>query len=173
MLMYLRRAAESDLALMMAWRSDKEINCGFYQQSRRESTWLEWGGHYRWWSTRPSDWDTYVVMVIDDAISECSPRPVGVVTIGQKSHWEPEIGIYIGEKSLWGKGVGKSALQLIVDLLRDQGYEYAKSTILDSNERSQRLFASVGFEKTGESRRGESRWQLRIKQRTATTITTR
>lgn len=85
-----------------------------------------------------------------------------MVTIGQMEHWSPEIGYYIGEVSLWGKGIGKEAVKLALDYLHQNGKEYCHTTILDNNERSIRLVKSLGFEYLGPAREGESWYQKKL-----------
>ena len=89
-------------------------------------------------------------------------REVGIVTIGQLDHWSPEIGYYIGEVSLWGKGFGKEAVSLALDWLKEHGKEYCHTTIMDDNERSIQLIKSLRFEYLGKAREGESWYQRRL-----------
>lgn len=142
-MIYLRGASDADLELMMAWRSNPQIYHGFYQQSAP----LEWGEHIDWWHSRNRDWRTFIIMY--------EHRPVGVVTIGQLDHWSPEVGYYLGEISLWGRGIGREAVSLALDWLRDKGYNYTHTTVLESNERSLNLLKNLGFLVLGKAREGE------------------
>ncbi len=83
-------------------------------------------------------------------------RDIGVVNIGQLDHWSPEIGVYLGEVTLWGKGYGKLSIELALEWLSNHGYKHCHTTILDSNERSIRLFESLGFKRLGDARQNES-----------------
>ena len=69
---------------------------------------------------------------------------------------EPEIGIAIGEVTLHGRGVGKQALSLALQWLKENGYIQTHVTILDNNEASVRLFTSLGYYRVGAAREGES-----------------
>lgn len=152
----LREAQYSDLSLMMAWRSHPLVYKGFYTQQRP----LEWFEHCRWFDARNQDWRTFIVF------EECG-RPVGVVTIGQLDHWSPEIGYYIGEISLWGKGVGTRAVELGIEWVRGYAKDHTHAThihttIKDDNIASQKIMKKLGFKKGMEARKGEHYWQRRL-----------
>lgn len=149
----LRRATESDLPLIMAWRSNPLIYQGFYTQNAP----LTWQEHIGWWNSR-NDWREFIILLVEDT----DIRPVGVVTIGQLSHWSSEIGYFIGEITLWGKGYGKEAVTLACEWLKKQGKEYAHTTILDDNKRSIRLIGSLGFQYLGKAREGEAWYQKKL-----------
>ncbi len=146
----LRLLQREEYPLTMAWRSNPDIYKGFYQQERP----LTWEEHLEWHNSRNRDWRNFVIMYED--------RPVGIVTISQLDHWEPEIGFYIGETSLWGKGVGKEAVRLGLDYIKEQGKVCCHTTVLDNNERSMRLMKSLGFEVTGKAREGETWVRVRL-----------
>ena len=151
----LRDISDSDLPLIMAWRSNPLIYQGFYTQKSP----LVWHEHLSWWKSRPSSWKQFIITLIQDT----HVRDIGVVSIGQMEYWEAEIGIYIGEVTLWGKGYGKQAVKLALDYLREHGFKYTRTTILDNNERSQRLFQSLGYKRIGEARIGESLYRKELK----------
>ncbi len=148
----LRPAHEGDWPLILAWRSSPLVYQGFYRQTEP----LTWEEHVAWFRNRPSSWRTFIVLYGETV------RPVGTVTIGQLEHWSPEIGYHMGEVSLWGKGIGKEAVQLAMDYVRGYGREYCHTTILDSNKRSIRLIKALGFEYLGVARKGESWWQKKL-----------
>lgn len=146
----LREATEYDLPLMMAWRSNPLIYQGFYQQKEP----LKWEEHITWFVLRNQDWRTFVV--------EYNGRPVGVVTIGQLDHWCPEVGYYIGEISLWNKGIGTEAVSLALDWIKQYGRDYVHTTILDKNKASIKLIEKLGFKYLGKARKGESWYQKKL-----------
>ena len=131
------------LTLMMAWRSNPLVYEGFYSQTKP----LTWDEHIQFWNSRPSSWGAFIIFYED--------RPVGVVTIGQLEHWSPEIGYYIGEVSLWGKGFGREAVRLGLQFIKEYGKMYCHTTVKKDNERSIRLLKSLGFEYMAEAREGE------------------
>ena len=149
----LREATKEDLELLFNWRNQPEVWQGFYTQSK-ENRALTWTEHWAWWLSRNKDWRTFII--------EYEGKPVGVVTIGQLDYWEPETGIYIGEVSLWGKGIAKRALELAIDYIKNYGRKYTRTSILDKNERSKKLYESLGFKRIGEARPGESLYRKQI-----------
>ena len=140
---YLRPLTEADYPLTMAWRSNPLVYQGFYSQYES----LKWEEHILWIRSRNSGWRNFVVMYND--------RPVGVVTICQLDHWSPEIGYYIGEVSLWGRGIGKEAVRQGLQYIKNFGRDYCHTTVLNENTRSLKLLKSLGFKKMGEARKGE------------------
>lgn len=151
----LRAMTEQDLPLTLAWRSIPQVYAGLYTQSK-ENRHLNWQEHLKWFLTRYT-WKMFII--------EYSGRPVGWLNIGQLDHWRPEIGIGIGEVGLWGKGVGKAALNLALDWLWSDGYRYTHTTIMDNNQASIKLFESVGYKKIGSARLGESWYYLPLEDR--------
>lgn len=147
---YLRPITEEDYPITMAWRSNPLVYEGFYQQDKP----LEWKEHINWYRTRNKDWRCFIVMYKD--------RPVGIVILQQLDHWEPEIGFYIGEVSLWGKGIGKAAVQMGLNHLRKNGYRYCHTTILEGNVRSIGLLKALGFEGVRKAREGEIWMTLKL-----------
>jgi len=146
----LRTATEADFPLIMAWRSNPLVYQGFYQQE----TPLIWQEHRDWLRSRNQDWRTFIIEYYD--------RPVGVVTMGQLDHWSPEVGYYVGEVSLWGKGIGREAVLQALKWVKDYGRDYVHTTVLRSNERSIRLLKSLGFNYLGEARDGELWMQTKL-----------
>lgn len=153
--MYLKEASVSDYPLIMAWRSNPKIYQGFYSQKSP----LVWEGHLKWFLSRNQDWRTFLIIYED--------RPIGVVNIGQLDHWSPEIGYFIGEVSLWGRGLGTMAVKLGIEWLQN----YAKShlhitcihtTIKDDNIASIKLIKRLGFGRGMGARKGEHYWQREL-----------
>lgn len=146
-MIFLRKATDSDLPIIMAWRSNPLLFSGFYTQT----TPLSWEEHLKWWQSRNKDWRHFIIVLVEDMIM----RDVGVVTVGQLDHWSPEIGYFVGEVSLWGKGVGKKAVSLALDWLKEKGYKYAHTTAPTSNIRSIKLLEGLGFKYLGKAREKE------------------
>ena len=149
----LRLATEQDLELMMAWRSSPFVYEGFYTQKAP----LTWEEHWKWFHNRGNWWKIFIIQY-DDKVTRV--RDVGVVTVGQLEHWSPEPGYYLGEVSLWGKGIGREAVLLALQYIKNYGREYARTTILDTNSRSIKLAKSLGFKYSGVARVGESWYQV-------------
>ena len=85
------------------------------------------------------------------------PAHVGNVKFSaiRNDHKTAEVGLLIGEKSLWGQGLGRRALQ-DAQLIARRFLKLRKLTagILSTNEASQRTFSHVGFKTIG-VRRGQ------------------
>lgn len=149
-MIYLRKAQETDLPLILAWRSSPFVYQGFYLQKEP----LMWCEHIAWFGSRNRDWRTFII--------EYQDRGIGIVAIGQLDHWSPEIGYYIGEVSLWGQGLGKQAVRAGLSWLKEYGKEYCHATVLKDNNRSLGLLKSLGFKKVAEARRGEIWLQISL-----------
>jgi len=146
----LRDATDDDMELVLKWRNIPEVYRGFYQQSR-ENRVLTYEEHYKWWHSR-YNWQTFIIMF--------EGKDAGCINIGQLDNWNPEVSIFIGEVTLWGKGIGKQALSLALDWLKSKGYEKVHTTILKNNARAIWLFESLGFQWVGEARKTEWAYEL-------------
>jgi len=152
----LRESHDADAALVLAWRTIPQVYAGLYTQSRTNHV-PNWEEHWRWWKSRPY-WNIFIIQVNDGS----STRDVGYLNIAQLEHWRPELGIAIGETTLWGQGVAKQALLLGIKWLKEHSYKRVHTSILDNNERALRLFKSVGFRVMGEAREDETEVELWI-----------
>ena len=143
-----------DYPLIMAWRSNPLVYQHYYQQDAP----LVWGEHLEWWESRNEDWMAWMVLYGTDG----SWRPVGVLSIGQLDSWQPDIGIFVGEVTLWGTGVGKDILSFGTQYLMAHKYHSARATIKPDNIGSIKIFEYFMFERVCESRNGEdlyiARW---------------
>ena len=95
----LRPARTADLPLLLAWRSNPRI----YEHFRGQEGPLVWESHVRWWESRRDrkDW----IIVVEDTLGG---RPVGSIYATDLDQEAPELGLYIGEVSAWGKGIAFS-----------------------------------------------------------------
>lgn len=135
-----RPATEGDLELMLAWRSNPEIYRNLYSQDQP----LEWGDHIEWWESRVNQRD-WIIMIHD----RDRWRSIGVVNLTDLDTDLPELGVWIGEVSLWGNGLATEAIEFAIDWLREQDYTEARARILDQNEASKRVFEKNGFYHSG------------------------
>lgn len=148
-----RPATVDDLELMLAWRSQPQLYENFYEQDEP----IEWEGHSKWWDSRENRRDWIITVREEDRW-----RDVGNVNVSSLDTEMPEIGVYIGEVTLWGEGVATEAVHFGVNWLREESYPAVRARILDSNEPSQRVFEKVGFHRTGEARENESEYQMEL-----------
>ena len=99
-----------------------------------------WESHVRWWESRRDrkDW----IIVVEDTLGG---RPVGSIYATDLDQEAPEIGLYIGEVSAWGKGIASQALHLAVRQLYKMKYRRIRAYIKEGHTSSQRLFTRLGF----------------------------
>jgi RimJ/RimL family protein N-acetyltransferase len=148
--MFLRKATDDDLELIMAWRSNPLVYEGFYSQTAP----LTWEEHIIWWYSRNQDWHQFIILA--------DGHDIGVVTIVQCDNWSPEIGFYIGEVSLWGKGYGSRAVGLAEEWLKEKGYVQTHTTVKEDNKRAISLLKHRGWKRAGNARKGELRFEREL-----------
>ena len=155
----LREATIDDLELLLAWRNQPLVYKGFYTQSKINKP-ISWQEHLTWWH-KTKDWKRWIIQVDELELSD-NLRDVGQVAVRDLYSWAPDMGIFIGETTLWGQGIGKQALKLAMDWLRQNGYKYCRTDILKSNERAIGLFESVGFKRLTEGRKEEWMYKCQL-----------
>jgi len=146
----LREKRLSDAAQDYAWRSDPELarfdaanpfsaSFGDYLSLLREE--LEYANPFR----------------RSLSILDLEGRHIGNVMyynidLGRR---EAELGITIGDRSLWGQGYGSDAMEVFLRHLFERvGLRRVYLKTLDWNERARRCFERVGFVAHGAMRRG-------------------
>lgn len=60
-----------------------------------------------------------------------------------------QLRIAIGERSVWGKGIGKEVMRLFIDQSRALGFKSIWLHVNPDNERAVRLYKKVGFQEVG------------------------
>ena len=145
----LRPLETSDIEAIYAWDSDIEVNmlgAWVRQQSLAAVT--------RLWEKRitepASDMDWFGI--------EYQGKLAGYIQLALIDFVERRavVGIVVGAKDLWGKGIGGGALRLLCDYaftVRNLDRVYAE--VFTFNTRSMRLFAGVGFQREGTLRQHE------------------
>ena len=140
----LRPVSDEDLELLMAWRSHPEIYRYFVQQDGP----LVWDGHFHFWKSRRDRID-FIICVK----GKPRMRKVGSVNVSCLSGI-PEIGVFIGEITLMGKGIGTKSVRMVLDWLRSHDYKKITAQISKDNGPSLRLFSNLGFIKCGRIHNG-------------------
>ena len=82
-------------------------------------------------------------------------RKVGSVNVTDLSSNAPEVGIFIGEITFMGKGIGKKSVSMIIEWLESLNYPKVVAHISKQNIPSQKLFTSLGFVQCGEVHNGQ------------------
>jgi len=144
----LRKAKEADLELMLAWAQVPQY--WQYLPSSRKGERLVWESHYSWWKSREDrvDW----IIIYDD--KQTRPRAVGVVHVANLDTVHPEVGLYIADEDIWGRSIGRGALELVLDKSK-KVYDRLWAVIHPDNKRSIRLFTGLGFKEIGSAREGQ------------------
>lgn len=124
----LRPATWQDIDNLYQWRNDPQI----YRWFREQDGELDWHEHVSWFQNRPES--------RSDLIIEYLGTAVGVVSIAA----DADVGIYIGEQHLWGRGIASEALGQAVEGRSAQLH----AEIHVDNSASVRLFERHGFEET-------------------------
>ena len=92
--------------------------------------------------------ELYFIELADDD----SFRPIGDVTF-----WREDMPIVIGDKSMRGRGIGRSVIAALVERGRSLGYEsLSVEEIYDWNTASSRCFESLGFIAAEKTEKGHS-----------------
>lgn len=120
--------AETDLELVLAWRSNPKI----YRHFRRQDSPLNWESHVSWYESRPTGRYDFII--------EYEGRRVGVVSIDTMA----KISIYLGDFSARGQGVATAALKWLCKRFEDRTPLVAE--VHESNEPSKQLFEGCGFQ---------------------------
>jgi len=141
------------LEYILSLRNNPQVWPGLYTQGFAEPHDITWSEHISWWKSRPSSWREF--LIVKDNLK------VGVLTLGQLEYWEPETGIML-HPDYWGKGYAKQALELAFKYLRASSKKWTRTTILDTNIRSVNLYKSLGFQRIGIARPGESLYRKEL-----------
>lgn len=147
----LRKAEPSDIEALYVLKNDPEIASmltGFsvgYSRADLEA-WIE--------SHRAAkDEALFVIADTDD-------RAIGHVGLYQIDHRvrSAALGILIGDRSAWGKGIGRACTRFAIEYGFDElNLRRIHLEVLATNERALNLYSSVGFVEEGRLR--EARWR--------------
>lgn len=139
----LRPPRDDDAAHFIRWANDPEF--ARYQWGRGPGRFADEAGVRAWWALFPErDGRMFVI--------EHDGRPVGFANYRD---WRPkprssEIGIGIGERALWSKGLGRDALRaLLRHLIDDLGAHRITLSTLAFNDRAIASYKACGFEVEG------------------------
>lgn len=92
--------------------------------------------------------ELYFIEIIDNNIF----KPVGDVTF-----WKDDMPIVIGDKNYRGKGIGKKVIKTLIERAKELEFEKLNvREIYSYNAASQRLFESMGFIKSSNTKNGFS-----------------
>jgi RimJ/RimL family protein N-acetyltransferase len=135
----LRRLAERDLPLTLAWRNDDRSRQWF-----KDSTPLQPEGHREWFRRFSASGGPDLMLVAETL----DGRVVGQLSIYNvdAAAASAEVGRFLSDPDLRGQGYFREALTLMLDLaFGDLGFRSLHLEVIDRNERARRLYESVGF----------------------------
>jgi N-acetyltransferase len=144
----LRPMTHADAPHLVRWANDPDF--AWYQWGRRPGRFADEEAGRKWMDVITER--RGVVFVI-----EHEGRPIGQANYRdlQPKGKSAEVGVGIGEPSLWGKGLGREALGLLVKhLVDDLGVHRVTLSVLAYNDRAISSYRAAGFEVEGIERDG-------------------
>ena len=147
----LRALEKADLELVHKWVNDSEVmRHARYQPEHMqsfESVAKEYEEELK--ERRPKERRTLVVL------EKATGRAIGLTIIRtwDHKHISATVGILLGEKDHWGKGLGTEAMELLLTVVFDHlAYHRADLFTTPENERAVKSFRKVGFREVGRER---------------------
>ena len=140
---YLRPMTHEDTDLIVTWRNSNEVRKKFIYQDlfTRE-------GHESWIKNMVET-GKVIQMIICSLVGD---KPLGSVYIRDidRQHCKAEYGIFIGERSARGRGVGTAAARLMLDYcFREEKLHRIYLRVFASNEQAVRSYEKAGFIREG------------------------
>ncbi|AIY06296.1 hypothetical protein Plano_2331 [Planococcus sp. PAMC 21323] len=142
---FLRPIQKSDLLILNEWKNDEDtykyLGGGFMPTSvDQQEKWMD--------SLIDTTGNNKRFIICD--MEKLAIGMVGIYDI-KDIHRTCEIGIYIGGKSVKGKGYGKEACKLIEKFAKEYlNLRKIKLNVVFDNEAALKLWESLGYEKIGE-----------------------
>lgn len=140
---YLRPIQKDDTDLIVKWRNQNNVRNYFIYQAdfTRE-------GHLYWLHEVVEKGRAAQMMICEKETG----KPVGSVYIRDidHTHHKGEYGIFIGEESARGKGVGTSAAKLMIEYgFKELGLHRIYLRVLSGNDQAVRSYEKAGFVREG------------------------
>jgi len=154
---FFERLDWSDSDLLYAWATDPELTQYMPSMPRP----LSWQDHLEWFMCARNDKDRidYRIMVVQNVIV----RRAGRVHASGLGSGDPEVGIMLAARDLWGKGIAARALLGLIKELHRRKIIRCHALIHPNNERSLALFRRCGFDDSGEKgRKGQLLYRREI-----------
>jgi RimJ/RimL family protein N-acetyltransferase len=133
----LREAERADAQLLLAWLADAEV-----------ARWLlapeYWRGVGEAYPEPPPDEPApHVVYAVDVPGEGCVG--IGIMVEAHGFGPDPELGIVIGRRDLWGRGIGSAAVRLMLAAAAERGWRTVRLATLTENARAIRCYERCGF----------------------------
>jgi RimJ/RimL family protein N-acetyltransferase len=145
----LRPMTHADAPHLVRWANDPDFT--WYQWGRRPGRFPDDAAARKWMDviTVEHHGVVFVIEYEGRAVGQANYRDV------QPKGKSAEVGIGIGEPGLWGRGLGREALGLLVGhLVDDLGLHRVTLSVLAFNDRAIASYKAVGFEVEGIERDG-------------------
>ncbi|KPK21919.1 MAG: hypothetical protein AMJ76_01440 [Dehalococcoidia bacterium SM23_28_1] len=140
----LRPMEEGDLPHFVTWFNDKEVR-RWLPMSETPPPTLEAEGE---WYQKMRDDPSCVIWCIESE----EGRPIGDVGLGliDKTHKRAELGIFIGDKVFWRRGLGTDAIQRVLRYAFDElALRRVQLYVDEDNLRGIRCYEKCGFVREG------------------------
>jgi len=147
---YLRASERSDIPFFVRWFNDSETS-SFLSMRAPLSLPLEENWFERMVEGQGREGYHFVICLLEDE------RPIGTIGLFAIDHLNggAGMGITIGEKALWGKGLGTDALNALLDFtFGELRMERVWLDVYEFNARARRSYEKCGFVLEGTKRRG-------------------
>lgn len=145
----LRPLEVDDIDTLYTWEADYELEMyGGWAPKRGRAAFRQ---RYERRITEPED-DLYTFGI------EVDKQLVGYVQLAliDTSNRHAAVGLIIGVKEVWGRGIGRTALRILLDYaFTVQALERIYAEVYTFNTRSRRLFEGLGFQQEGILRQHE------------------
>ena len=141
----LRPLTEDDWAPLLAWNNDPEV-LDFAEGDDVQSRTLD--EVQRIWRAISVNAHRFLMERDGDPIGECWLQRMNLQQLVARHPGEDvrRIDIAIGAPALWGQGLGREAVALLLDFgFRREGVDVVYACVDAENSRSQRMFESLGF----------------------------
>lgn len=138
---HLRRLTTGDYPIVLNWSKDDAFcSANGWAKDRSPEELCKW-------------WNQCIHTAADDFVRlgiERNKQLIGYADLACIQNHAAELGIAIGESSLWGKGIGyQSALCMIEYGVKTYGISMFYAETHETNIRSRKMLERLGFEETG------------------------
>jgi len=140
----IRSLQSSDLTYTLRWRNDPRSRFWF-----KTNAVIEQASHLAWFQRYQFEAKEFMFFV--ETIDGASPVGQGGIYNVDQSRGDAEVGRFLSDPELRGKGLFREGLGLIVQYAFDDlGLESVYLEVMSNNDRAVRLYRSLGFCDTGE-----------------------
>jgi RimJ/RimL family protein N-acetyltransferase len=142
-----------DALLVHRWKNDEELQQLSSDRFVPESLDQTEARLTRWIASDPNQILHFAIRLVD------APKMIGFCHLAQidRESQSCKLGIVLGDRRLWGQGLGAEAVRLLVANAFEQQLTRVAAEVYASNTRSIHMLERVGFEREGELRRSVRR----------------